>query len=204
MIEFMATIIMAIATVIMAIATVTLVIVTRRYAKATERYAEITEKALKAADTPNVKIYLSSSSSGTMVYTLDLCIHNIGTGFAYDVKFTGDFLSFSSQFNNAPLAEYEIMRNGIDFFAPGKQCRIALFFQYEQKDLPQRTFNMVVDYRDSVGERHESEFELDFTKVESYPQVHDPSLYSIASSLKFIYEHFLDMKKERDSQNQQR
>ena len=193
-----------ISTIVIAIATGALVFVTRQYAKATERYAETTEKALKAADTPNVKMYLSSRSSSTMVYTLDLCIHNIGTGFAYDVKFTGDFLSFSPQFDNAPLAEYGIMRNGIDFFAPGKQCRIMLFLQYKQQDLPQRTFNIVVDYRDSVGEKHKSEFELDFTKVESYSQIQDPSLDSIASSLRFIYEHFLDMKKERNNPNQQR
>ena len=190
-----------IAAIVMAIATVGLFIVTRQYAKATERYAETTEKALKAADTPNIRVYLSQSSAGGTVYTLDLCIHNIGTGFAYDVKFTGDFLDFRPQFNNTPLAEYGIMRNGIDYFAPGRQCRITLFFQYTLQDLPKRTFNMVVDYRDSVGERHESKFELDFTKIEDYPQIHDPSLHSIAVSLRFIYGHFVDLKKERDNQN---
>ena len=193
-----------ISTIVIAIATGALVFVTRQYAKATERYAETTEKALKAADTPNIRVYLSQSSAGGTVYTLDLCIHNIGTGFAYDVKFTGDFLCFSPQFDNAPLAEYGIMRNGIDFFAPGKQCRIMLFLQYKQQDLPQRAFNIVVDYRDSVGERHKSEFELDFTKVETYSQIHDPSLHSIAVSLRFIYEHFLNLKKEPDNQDQQR
>ena len=60
-----------IATIVIAIATGALVFVTRQYTKATERYAETTEKALKAADTPNVKIYLSQSSTGGTVYTLD-------------------------------------------------------------------------------------------------------------------------------------
>ena len=185
-----------ISTVVIAIATGALVFVTRQYAKATERYAEITEKALKAADTPDVKVYLSrSSGGGTGLYTLDLCIHNIGTGVAYDVEFTGEFLSFIPQLSTDPLVEYGIIRNGISFFSPGKQCRIVLFFKYQHSDLPQRTFDVVVNYRNSVGEKHDRKFELDFTKAEDYPQIADPSLYNIASTLRFIYEHFVDMKK---------
>ena len=79
-----------IATIVIAFATGALVLVTWQYAKATERYVETTEKALKAADTPDIKVYLSLGSTGSMVYTLDLCIHNIGTGFAYDVNFDGN------------------------------------------------------------------------------------------------------------------
>ena len=92
-----------IATVVIAIATGALVLVTRQYAKATERYVETTEKALKAADTPDIKVYLSLSSTGSLLYTLDLCIHNIGTGFAYDVKFGGEFLSFIPAIRQRPL-----------------------------------------------------------------------------------------------------
>ena len=102
-----------ISTVVIAIATGALVFVTWQYAKATQRYVETTEKALKAADTPNIKVYLSLSSTGSMMYTLDLCIHNIGTGFAYDVKFDGELLSLIPPPSNDPLAEYEIMRNGV-------------------------------------------------------------------------------------------
>ena len=192
------------ATVVIAIATGALVFVTRQYAQATKRYAETTEKALKAADTPNIRAYLSQSSAGGTVYTLDLCIHNIGTGFAYDVKFRGKVHSLRPQFSNIPLAASSIMRNGISHFAPGKQCRITLFFQYEQKDLPQGAFDIVVDYMNSAGEKLESTFDLDFNKVEEYPQISDPSLESIAASLNLIYGHFLDLKKERDNQNQQR
>lgn len=192
-----------ISTVVITIATVTLVIVTWQYAQATKRYAETTEKALKAADTPNIRMYLSQSSVGSTVYTLDLCIHNIGTGFAYDVEFSGKLLSFQPQHGNIPLAAYSIMLNGISHFAPGKQCRITLLFQYERKNLPQGTFDVVVSYKNSAGEKLESPFTLDFNKVEEYPQIADPSLYSIASCLRFIYGHFLDLKKERDNQNQQ-
>ena len=189
-----------IAAVVMALATVTLVIVTWRYAKATKRYAETMEKTLKASDTPDVKVYLSLSSTGSMMYTLDLCIHNIGTGFAYDVKFAGEILSFIPQFRNTPLAEHDIMRNGISYFAPGKQCRITLYFQYQQSDLPKRTFNIDVNYRNSASEELGDNFDLDFNEVESYSQIANPSLDSIALSLKYICEHFLDMKKERDNQ----
>ena len=193
-----------ISTVVITIATVTLVFVTWQYAKATERYAKATEKALKAADTPNIRVYLSQSSVGSTVYTLDLCIHNIGTGFAYDVKFRGKLLTLRPQFGNIPLEVYSILLNGISHFAPGKQCRITLFFQSEQKDLPQGIFDIVVYYMNSAGEKLENTFDIDFNKVEEYPQIADPSLHSIASSLRFIYGHFLDLKKEPDNQNQQR
>ena len=189
-----------ISTVVIAIATGALVFVTWQYAKATKRYVETTEKALKAADTPNIKVYLTLSSTGSMMYTLDLCIHNIGTGFAYDVKFDGELLSLTPPSSNAPLAEYEIMRNGVSYFAPGKQCRITLFFQYQQSDLPKRTFNIAVNYRNSASEELEDNFDLDFNKIESHFQIANPSLDSIALSLKYIYEHFLDMKEERDNQ----
>lgn len=193
-----------IATVVIAIATGALVFVTWQYAKATQRYVETTEKALKAADTPNIRAYLSQSFAGSTIYTLDLCIHNIGTGFAYDIKFRGKVCSLRPQFSKIPLGDYSIMRNGISHFAPGKQCRITLFFQYEQENLPQGAFDIIVDYMNSAGEKLESKFYLDFNQVEEYPQIADPSLYSIASSLRFIYGHFLELKKERDNQKQQR
>ena len=151
-----------IATVVIAIATGALVFVTWQYAKATERYVETTEKALKAADTPDIKVYLSLGSTGSLESTLDLCIHNIGTGFAYDVKFTGEFLSFILPFGNFPLAEHDIMRNGIRYFAPGKQCRIPLSLQYQQPHLPKRTFNIAVNYRNSASEELGDNFDLNF------------------------------------------
>ena len=189
-----------IATVVIAIATGALVWVTWQYAKATERYVETTEKALKAADTPDIKVYLSLGSTGSMAYTLDLCIHNIGTGFAYNVKFDGELLSFTPPFGNAPLAEHDIMRNGVSYFAPGKQCRITLSFQSQQSHLPKRTFNIAVNYRNSASEELRDNFDINFNKVESHSQIADPSLDSIALSLKFIYEHFLEMEEQRNKQ----
>lgn len=94
------------------------------------------------------------------------------------------------------------MRDGISHFAPGKQCRITLFSQYEQSNLPQGAFNIVVIYMNSAGEKLESTFDLDFSRVEEYPQIAEPSLYSIASSLRHIYGHFMELKKERDNQDQ--
>ena len=46
-------------------------------------YATLTNRMLKASDMPEVRVFLSQSSWGR-VYTLDLCIQNIGTGFAHD------------------------------------------------------------------------------------------------------------------------
>ena len=92
------------------------------------------------------------------------------------------------------------MRNGVRYFAPGKQCRIPLSYQDQQSALPKRTFNIVVNYRNSASEELGDNFDLDFNKVESHSQIANPSLDSIALSLKFIYEHFLDMQEELDNQ----
>ena len=165
----------------------------------THRYVKLTREILKASDTPEVRVFLSQISAGPSVYTLDLCIENIGTGFARDVHFSGDFLSLRQQFSNTPLAEYNDMKNGRSHLGAGKQIRIPLFFAYKQSDLPERTYNAVVDYRDSAGKGHRREFELDFAKVEGYPQIENPSLHSIAQTLRSIYGHLLDQKKERDS-----
>lgn len=137
-----------------------------------------------------------------MVYSLDLCIQNIGTGFARDVKFVRDF-SWLHPHPGESLAEYNIIKNRISHLGPGKRCQIVLFWQYNKSDLPERILDVIVTYRDSSNVRYDATFHLDFTRVEGYPQIEDPSIESIARSLQRIDNTLLDMKNQRDSVNGQ-
>ena len=86
---------------ITALATVVLAVITFWY-------TYLTRKILKASDTPDIRVFLSQVGGGGIgMYTLDLCVENIGTGFARDVHFSGDFIFLRPQFSKEPLSEYD-------------------------------------------------------------------------------------------------
>lgn len=60
---------------------------------------------LRVANTPDVRMFLGNINGVGKVYTLDLCIQNIGTGFAYDLTFMGDFHRIHPVASNVSLAE---------------------------------------------------------------------------------------------------
>lgn len=76
------------ATIVVAIATVVL-------ARITSRYAKTTDEMLKAGDKPEILIYLFPGESSinfhnqTVTHCINLCIQNVGTGYASDLKFRG-------------------------------------------------------------------------------------------------------------------
>ena len=120
---------------------------------------------------------------------LDLCIQNIGTGVAFDVKLSGNFDSFQVQFDDKTLADWDIIKNGISFLGPNKRYQRVLYFLYEPEKLPEEILTINVTYEDSRKNKHRKTYHLNFKKVESYPQMGDPSLESIADSLLRIEEN---------------
>ena len=142
--------------VISAIATIVLAGLTRQYIK-------LTGEIQKENDKPKVMVFLSHVYLSYEVTTLELCVQNAGTGFAYDLKFTGD-LSIYPNISHQSLAEYKIIKNGISHLAPGKVYHIPLFWQYEQANLhsPQETLDIVVTYRDAENRKCEETFHLNF------------------------------------------
>ena len=52
-------------------------------------YVYLTRQMLKVANTPVIRMFLHARGN-----SISLCVENIGTGFARDIKFTGD-LSFN-------------------------------------------------------------------------------------------------------------
>ena len=95
---------------IAAIATVVLVVITLRYVR-------LTQEILKATNKPEVIIFLRFNNDGT----ISLRIENIGTGYASDVEFAGDLLSYKArpQFfgeEGKKIKELPPFKNGIPLF----------------------------------------------------------------------------------------
>ena len=195
------TIIIALPAVITAVATTVLVFITRKYVKATEQYARTADKMLRIANTPEVQVVLTSRSQAYNIWTIDLCVQNIGTGFAYDIKFSGDLLSLHPQRSNEPLSEYPIIKNGISFLGPGKRYQIPIIWKSEKLDIPEGTFDVGVTYKDSAQEELDGKFRINFTQYEGYTQMGDPSIDNIDTSLQRIAQTLWEIKKGPDNQN---
>ena len=172
----------ALATIVIAIATIILTWITSRYAKTTD-------EMLKAGNKPEILIFLFPDE--TFPYCINLCIQNIGTGFAHDVKFTGDF-SFTPILPPGwkPLAENSILKNGIDYLPPGKMVKIFLFMTHTVKQesmvpgrppISEEYLDITVTHKDI--EKPEN-FLLQFNQWEGYGASENQPIADIADTLK--------------------
>ena len=107
-----------------------------------------------------------------------LCVENIGTGFARDIKFTGD-LSFKPTFwnNNSrdkPLKELEPFKSGIPYLGAGhKQERIISSTQ-EFLSLPKQAFDIIVTYNDLGIAKEKETFSFEFGNSDNTDQFSSP------------------------------
>ena len=168
------------------ITTLILVGITLWYVIETMKMRRTTQEMLRVSNTPEVQVSLQYQSHLLSVSTIDLCIQNIGTGFAHDVQFTGSLLSFRPQLDKQPLGEYGIIKNGISHLGPGKRYQIILLWLTEDKYLPKEPLNVDITYMDPANNEQNKSCILDFKKIEGHTQLGDPSLDSIAFSLRFI------------------
>ncbi|MYB64197.1 hypothetical protein F4X73_05865 [Candidatus Poribacteria bacterium] len=171
---------------IIAIATLVLVCITLWYVIETMRMRRTTQEMLRVSNTPEIQVSLSIERGTFDLQSLDLCIENIGTGFAYDVEFTGTITSFSPRDEDITLGEYDLIKNGVSHFGSGKRYHIPLLWPYREEDLPAEPYTMDVTYKDSTKKEKEGKFLLDFRKVEDFSPPGDPSLDRIAGSLRNI------------------
>ena len=192
---------------IIAIATLVLAGITLWYVIETMKMRKITHEMLRISNTPDVRVFLGNINGVGEIYTIDLCIQNIGTGFAYDLKFTGDFHRIHPVASRTSLAEYNIIKDGISYLGPGKFIPILLCFDYEKSslpypsinkksDLPDPPINGKVNYRDSANTEYDARFCLDFEKLEGYPQLENQSLDNIAFYLRGIDDTLRDMQEK--------
>ena len=183
---------------IITIATLVLVCITLWYVIETMRMRRTTQEMLKISNTPDVQVSIVWEYRSKKVSTYDLCIQNIGTGFAYDLKFSGNIISLRIPIFNERLDDYEIIKDGISVLGPGKRYQFPLFWRYDwgELDLPKEIYVVNVSYMDSAQNPKNGTFHLDFTKGGGYPQIDDPSLESIARSLQGIDYNLLEIKKK--------
>ena len=175
------------------ITTLILAGITLWYVILTRQMVKISQEMLNVSNTPEVRVFLTPGTRMINLSTLDLCIQNIGTGFAFDVEFSGNFESFQVEFNVETLAELDIIKNGISHLGPDKRYQIPVYYDYKPEDLPEKILTINVVYKDSTKKVHTETFHLNFRKVEDYPQIGDPSLESIARSLRSINDNLMRM-----------
>lgn len=163
--------------VITAFATVVLVVITFWY-------ASTTQKILKASNKPVILVYLFPSEGYTS--KINLCIQNIGTGFASNIKIKGDYstLPTASLIHN-PFQEMSIFKDGIDYLGPGRKIEIPLFFTHSMGELKEKSLDLSVEYNDSNGTSIPHTFQLDFKKWIDFHQEENP-IVSASDSLKTI------------------
>lgn len=172
----------ALATIVIAIATIIL-------ARITSRYAKTTDEILKAGNKPEILIFLFPDE--TFPYCINLCIQNIGTGFARDVKFTGDF-SFTPMLPPGwkPLAENSILKNGIDYLPPGKNVKIFLFMTHTMQQesmisgrppISEEYLDITVTHKDIESPEN---FILQFNQWEGYGASENHPIADIADTLR--------------------
>ena len=145
---------------ITAIATVILAIITFWYAR-------LTREMLKASNKPEILVSLVPHEIYTN--TIYLCVQNIGTGFATDIKLTSA-PSFTPRLpGNRSLEEFGIFKQGINYLGPGNKVQIFLFWTADLPELPTQSLTITVNYKDCKP-KNGIEFPLDFTVWEGVGQ----------------------------------
>lgn len=183
--------------IVTSLTTIVLAYITYRYVKETKIIRETSQEMLRVANTPDVRMFLGNinGQGADMVNTIDLCIQNIGTGFAYDLKFTGDFERIFPVGSKVSLAEFDLIKDGISHLGNGKFIPILLYINVNEHkpDLPTTPVDIKINYKDSTNTEYDVKFQLDFTKIQDYPQVDNPSLDNIAFYLRSIDDTLRDM-----------
>ena len=146
-------------------------------------YAYLTRRLLKANNTPEIAISLRPHEIS--VNLVMLCIENVGTGAAHDVKFTTDPPSIPSL--DIPFEKIGFLKSGIGYFEPGRKIEQFLVSVIDKFDeLKQTQLKITVTYKDSTNHKREQIFHLDFSEGVGFSQIGSPPLYEIAKATKEI------------------
>lgn len=146
-------------------------------------YAYLTRRLLKINDAPEIAISLRPHEA--YLPCVMLCIQNIGTGAARDIRFQTD-LSFKPDGEKA-LEELGFLKNGIDYLGPGQKIEHFLVSVADRFDeLKEEPLQISVTYTDSVKlkRKYERSFSLDFSEDEGLARIGKPPLFEIAEVTK--------------------
>ncbi len=148
-------------------------------------YTYLTWRLLKANDTPEIAISLRPHEA--YIHCVMLCIENIGTGAARNIRFQTD-LSFKPDGERA-LEQVGFLKNGIDYLGPKENIEHFLVSVIGKLDkLKETPLEIGVTYTSSVKlkRRHERTFCLDFGEDEGLATVGKSPLFEIAKAAKDI------------------
>lgn len=149
----------------------------------TAYYAYLTGRLLKATDTPEIVISLRPHEIS--VNLVMLCIENVGTGVARNVKFTTDPSVVPSL--DIPFENIGFLKSGIGYFEPRRkieQFLVSVIGKFDE--LKQAQLKITVTYEDSANRKYERIFPLDFSEGVGFSQIGSPPLYEIAKAAKEI------------------
>lgn len=110
-------------------------------------YVYLTRQMLKVANTPVIRMFLHARKDDIF-----LCVENIGTGFARDIKFTGDLsfkpTSWNDNDRDKLLKELEPFKSGIPYLGAGHKQERMISGTQEFLSLPKQAFDIIVTYND--------------------------------------------------------
>ena len=148
----------------MEILTSLLVCITGVYAVLTGRYVRLTNRLLKATtNTPKIAVYLAREDVTHAIF----CVENIGTGPAYDVRFTGN-LSCIKRYksdNSETLQDVGFLRDGINYLQPRGKWVCVIDIGNKLNELKETPLRISVTYKDSEKEEYPDCFCLDFGEL---------------------------------------
>ena len=157
-----------------------LTIITASYVYLTWKLLRETQAARAEAKRPELAVYLRPSDVGMSF--LVLCIENVGSGAAYDVRFTTN-VDFRGD-HHTPLRQVGPFKKGLSYFAPRQ--RIDHFLTGVVgilDDLKKQPLEIIATYDSSVGTKCTQSFVLDFGEFENLSRIGEPPLQKIASAV---------------------
>ena len=161
----------------------------------TSVYVYLTGRILKSTNCPEIVVYLCPSE--THFYCLNLCVENVGTGLARDIKFTGN-LSFAPD-HDLPLEKIGFIKKGIDYLGPGQKIEHFLVSVIGREDLfKEQPKRISITYGGSGKSKENRDFYLDFSQLENLANLGEPPLVKVANATEGIEENlraFMDRRK---------
>ena len=144
-------------------------------------YAYLTWRLLKANNTPEIAISLRCHE--THVSLVMLCVENIGTGAARNLRFVTKPSSIPCL--DIPFEKIGFLKGGIAFFEPGRKIEQFLVNVIDKYDeLKQIPLEITVKYKDAVDREYKRTFHLDFSENEGFSHIGRSPLFEIAEATK--------------------
>lgn len=130
-------------------------------------YVYLTHKLVKITNKPEVLVSLVPHE----IYTnsMYLCVENIGTGFASNIKLTCDDPFTPMLPGTKSLQEFGIFKEGIDYLGPGNKIQIFLFWTHHLSSLSTSSLKIIVKYQGCKPKSGKA-FLLDFNMWEGVGQ----------------------------------